>query len=234
MLPPEHPFFNGSPAGSPNGWRVSAGFSTANIKFGNFQEFFPNQTSLSTAPVTLAMAGPSVSGGLQKRWFTLLLDARYLKGETTGARTGLDYGPAQPVVGSLSEAASFSLWDVGFRLGPRIPLEYVSLAGGPGLSAGSFSSTPAATTSSSTAYIRPYLWAGLEAQPLCDFGLGGGVQYGAVGLADKGNSETKGEVGLFIHVAYEPNTMCDRERDGLYRLHTENGPPRAAATRGAL
>ncbi len=180
MLPPEGEWMNGSPAGSPNGWRASVGLSTANLLFKSFQRFFENNGTIEDTRARVTLAGPSASVGLSRRHFNLLADARYATGKSEGSRLGISnlggFGP-------LSQATSFDLLDLGLRAGPRLPIHSASLALGPGVSTGWFHSAPVSNgPQKAFFYLHPFAWVTLEAKPFCDFGLGGGVQYGYAGV----------------------------------------------------
>jgi hypothetical protein len=227
-LPPSSPFFNGSPAGSPNGWRFGAGFAYSRLHFDNFQHFFPAVTIRPT-PADLELAGPALTAGFQWRWFTLLAEGHYVWGSSTGTQIG-SVGAA---LGSVSQAGSFSTWDVGLRFGPRIPLHLASVALGGELGAGGLTASPDGASGGTSLLFRAGGWALIDLQPLCDFSVGVGPRLGWYAItspkyAPAGSSLTDGvDVGLFAQAAWVPNTLCDRRRNGEFQL-TASDSRRAA------
>ncbi len=230
MLPPTNPWFNATPAGTPDGLRVSAGLSTGTIEFAKFDQLF---SALSTAERTsagLALAGPSVSGGFVWRWFTALLDLRYLVGSSAGG-VGVAYDGAAPVARPLE--ASFSTADLGLRGGLRVPIHSATFGLGVGASTGLFT-IDAATEKTTHSYTRPFGWASLEAKPLCDFGVGVAFSGGAAVMDfDEGSRAARAAPGLdtstLFHVTYEPNVLCRNTRAGRYRLEAAAAASPAAA-----
>jgi hypothetical protein len=165
------------------------------------------------------MAGPLISGGGQWRWFTLLGDVRYLTGSTRGTSSAVSYAGAQPVIGTSSNQASFSAWDVGVRFGPRVPLYFAAISGGIGGSLGAFNASPNdGSQGGGGVFGRGSLWAALDAQPLCDWGLQGGYMYSPAGVQNSANVQMKYETAFFFNLAFQPNLMCSRKRDGLFQL----------------
>jgi hypothetical protein len=224
-LPPTSPFFNGTPAGSPNKWRVGAGFSYSRLHFDNLQYFFPAKTLRDTT-ANLKLAGPVVSAGFQWRWLMLLAEGRYVWGSTTGTQAGATNG----VLGAVSQAGSFSEWDLAFRFGPRVPLKVASVALGGELAAGEFFVSPEGGRSDSTLLLRVGGWASVDAQPLCDFTVGIGPRLGFFSISASSHTPKTGQdgadVGLFVQAAWVPNTLCDRKRNGEFQL-TASGPKKA-------
>jgi hypothetical protein len=223
MLPAENPWFNGTPAGSPNGFRVSAGVTISSLKFSKFQNFFDQATALGDSAADVSFAGPSVSVGTQTRWFMGVLDARYVFGDTSGSTVAVANTPPQPAVTSASQDASLGIGDLGIRLGPRIPINVASIAGGGLAGIGAIHVSPTGPSSSTTdLYVRGGFWAGVEAQPLCDFSLG--VHF-SLSAATTGDSNAKvgasSEAAWNIHIGYQPNVLCRRKRAGLYRVQAE-------------
>jgi PEGA domain len=209
-LPPDNPWFNGSPAGSPDGWRVGAGFRASTNGFQAFQNFFTDKAARAHAPsiVDVHLAGPSATAGLQGRWLTLLLDASYEWGSVT----------TPPV---LVGSSSLSKWDFALRFGPRFPLYFVAVSLGLGANLGGFTFSPTAGAGGGFSGVEGGggFWAAVDAQPLCDWGLQvGGETFGAAYSTPAANVQGNGSVALFVHMAYEPNRVCARKRSGFYRL----------------
>ena len=229
MLPPENPWFNGTPAGSPNGFRVSAGITFSTIGFNQFQNLFDKAIPATLATkADVSLVGPSASVGTQTRWFMGVIDVRYVTGSTTG--TGYSVDPnipfAKPVSAPLD--ATVSIADVGFRFGPRLPLNIASISAGPLVGAGVLRLEPSGplTRTSGTllgAFGRAGFWGAVEAQPLCDFSLGLGFSLSAVSSGGPSVDATT-EAAWTIHVGYQPNVLCRRQRAGLYRIGSEAAP----------
>jgi hypothetical protein len=245
ILPPETPWLNGTPAGSPNGFVVSAGVTMNTLHFRSFGNLFGSgsttQPVSSSSDVGVAAAGPSGSIGLQKRWFTLLGDVRWLTGSTTGGGQGVVYGGPRPVLAQTNEAASLQEADLGLRMGPRIPIYLAALSFGVGGNLGYLSISPAQAglNSNTWALLGGNLWATVDVQPLCDWGLQiGGALSAVVNFAGGSSSSSSCGYGgttacassssadpqarfattFFVQAAYEPNRLCERERAGLFRL----------------
>jgi hypothetical protein len=210
------------------------------MRFKRFDQFFTSGGFLNDADVTLAMAGPSVSGGVQRRWFSLLADARYLAASSQGTREGVTNDGLTATLGPTSQEASFSLWELGVRAGPRVPIHSAALGGGIGFGAGALHAAPAANgNAQNRAYLHPFVWIGLDAKPLCEFAAGFAFEYGYAGATEASADDGRGqntkydvsprqETTLNFHVAYEPNVMCTRRRAGEYRLNVEGSPGGAA------
>jgi hypothetical protein len=96
MLPPENPWFNGTPAGSPNGFRVSAGVTISTLGFNQFQNLFDKASSAQRIATDVSLVGPSASVGLQGRWFMAVIDARYVTGSTSGTAQSTDTTGPRP------------------------------------------------------------------------------------------------------------------------------------------
>jgi hypothetical protein len=218
LLPPVHPFFNGSPAGSPDGWRVSAGFQHTTVRFDQFQNFYAGH-ALTLTPVDVNLGGVSGTFGFQGRWFTLLLDLRYVTGAVHGAETGVSETVPRPSVQTLSEEASFNQLDAALRVGARIPLYFAAVTFGPTANVGRFSLSPSSGPGNAGVEGGVGPWVAIDAQPLCDFGIQVGGSYSLAWYANSGNNvDSRWATTLFVHASYAPNTICDRKRAGLYQL----------------
>jgi hypothetical protein len=208
VLPPETPFFNGSPAGSPNGFRVSAGWDFSTVTFNNFVGFFPTPSGATPAgaypQLGVGLNGPALGVGLEGRWLELLLDLRYLTGSTSGG-----------------QASNIQQFDGSMRFGLRAPLYYASLAGGMGFGGGYYNVAPSGGAGSSGATGQGFGWIAIDARPLCDWGLEAGFRSSfADGYASSNNDvQTQGEMAFFLHAVYEPNVLCSRKQGGMYQLN---------------
>jgi len=246
MLPPDTPWLNGTPAGSPNGWRASAGVSESTIHFKAFQNALNTSStqsvsSSSSPDVGVAAAGPSVSAGLVLRWFTLLADARWIWGSTNGTAPAVTYGGQRPILATMSSSASLREGNIGIRLGPRFPIYFAALSFGVGGSLGVLGISPSQSSNGGVTMFAPSgdLWGAIDARPLCDWGVqvGGGASLlgdvggghgggpscsGVTACSNNGNDtqdpQARYATSWFVHVVYEPNRLCERQRAGLYRL----------------
>jgi hypothetical protein len=211
-LPPSNAFFDGSPAGSPDGWRVSGGLISTFTTFGSYQNFFPAPPSVFAANnitppgVPVTFVGPTAVVGLQGRWLTALLDARLQFARATGS------GDAAAFNSTLSK------WSVGVRPGVRVPLVIAAFSTGFGLHAGQFFFSPDSTGSpQSGAYLSASYWAAIDIQPWCEWG----VQFAGATSADDYATKSavnSAETTLWLQATYTPNTQCDRRRAGLFKI----------------
>ena len=216
-LPPSDRWFGSSPAGSHDGWRISGGLVESSISFADYQNFFTNPGP--TTPATFTMWGASVSAGIETRWTTGLVDARFQVGRTSvQTAAGSDGGAGSYDNTTLSE------WAVGLR--PRLPHP------------GALPSRRALRGQPARLHRAVLLLAGRrERQQLGHLperrGVGGDrraavVRVGRSGghlaqlgrvFEDLANSTSPGVVSnLWFHAAFTPNQTCGRERDGLFRI----------------
>jgi hypothetical protein len=225
MLPPENPWFNGTPAGSPNGFRVSAGVTISTLGFNQFQNLFDKASSAKRIPADVSLVGPSASVGLQGRWFMAVLDARYVTGSTSGSAQTVDNSGLRPTTTESPVDATVSVADLGLRLGPRVPLDIASISAGGVVGGGVLRLEPSGPLTNvhgtlPGALARGGFWAAVEAQPLCDFSLGLGFSLSAV-TSSGPRVEPTTEAAWTIHAGYEPNVFCRRKRGGLYQIQTD-------------
>jgi hypothetical protein len=219
-LAPANHWLEGSPAGSPDGWRLSAGLIESSTTFNSYQNFFStNPGSLGNIGATLV--GPAATAGLQGRWLTALLEARFQVTRITGN--------APMATGSTSAQltaydSTLSQWSIGVRPGVRVPLVVAALSTGFGLHFGQFFFAPdTAGSSKAGSYFSASYWGALDAQPFCEWGLQAGVSYSydnyGVGNGGAGND---GVTSLWLHAIYTPNTTCTKRRAGLFRIEGTN------------
>lgn len=209
-LPPADKFFDGSPAGSPDGWRLSAGLITTSTTFSSYGNFFPVDPLANTAAPTVGVtfAGLVAAIGLQGRWLTGLVDTRLLFASVSGN------GPEMKYDSTLYQ------WSIGVRPGVRLPLVIAALSTGIGLRTGQliFSSANQGSGSAQTGgYYSEAFWGAIDAQPFCDWG----VQLGGELSADQyaGRSVNNGGVtSLWLQATFTPNTLCDRRHAGLFKI----------------
>jgi hypothetical protein len=215
MLPSSHLSFDGSPAGSPDGLVFGAGVTTIAQSFSSYGAFFrPGAgATAQTSAFGMTMIGGTLTGGLEGRWLSLLGDVRFVRG-TTGnvGLTGTDL-PA----GATGDS-SLSILTVGIRPGVRLPLFFGALSAGVAVDSGLYLFSPSNLgTSRSNAFFDVGLWAAVDVKPVCDWGLQGGTEvaansYGASSVGE-GAATT-----FWLHVVYEPNVVCQRARDGAFKI----------------
>jgi hypothetical protein len=217
LLPPSGPFFNGSPAGSPNGLRLGVGLQTSILEVGGFEKLVTRtETTLGTPPVpTVALTGLGVHGGLQLRWLTALVDLQASFGGTKGTLDTVKGDGVVTRVDPVNNGVSLTMLTAGARLGARIPFEYAALSFGPGASLGVVHASPEVGEGSTGLIVRKSLWAAVDVQPFCDYGLQAGYAHGFTELS---NADVRSDNALFLNVAWQPNAVCQRRRDGAYKL----------------
>ena len=215
-LAPANRWLQGSPAGSPDGWRLSAGLIESSTTFNSYQNFF--STSLgSLGNIGATLVGPTATAGLQGRWLTALLEARFQLTRVTGN------APTTPSSGQLTAYDStLSQWSIGVRPGVRVPLVVAALSTGFGLHLGQFFFSPdTAGSSKSGSYFSASYWGALDAQPFCEWGIQAGLSYSYdnYGVGSAGNGAgNDGVTSLWLQAIYTPNTMCTMRRAGLFRI----------------
>jgi hypothetical protein len=218
-LAPANHWLEGSPAGSPDGWRLSAGLIESSTTFSSYQNFFStNLGSLGNLGATLV--GPAATAGLQGRWLTALLEARFQLTRVTGTvpTTASSGGQMTAYDSTLSQ------WSLGVRPGVRVPLVVAALSTGFGLHFGQYFFAPdSAGSARSGSYFSASFWGALDVQPICEWGLQAGLSssYDNYGV---GNGAGNGAVtSLWLQAIYTPNTVCTKRRAGLFRIEGTTG-----------
>jgi hypothetical protein len=211
-LSPSNHWLEGTPAGSPDGWRLSAGLIESSTTFSSYQNFFGSSFN-NLGNIGATLVGPTATAGLHGRWLTALLDARFQLARVTGSAL-------TQTAGQLSAYDStFSQWSIGARPGVRLPLVVAALSTGIGFHVGQYFFSPdTAGSSKSGSYVSLSFWAALDAQPFCEWGMqvGTSTSYDNYSVANgAGNS---GVTSLWLQAIYTPNTMCTRRRAGLLRI----------------
>jgi hypothetical protein len=213
-LPPANHWLEGSPAGSPDGWRLSAGLIESSTTFSQYQNFF--STSLgSLGNIGATLVGPTATAGLQGRWLTALLEARFQLTRITGNV------PAAASSGGQLTAydSTLSQWSIGVRPGVRLPLVVAALSTGFGLHFGQFFFAPdTAGSSKSGSYFSASYWAALDAQPFCEWGMQVGVSSSYDNYGVSSGAGNAGVTSLWLQAIYTPNAMCTKRRAGLFRI----------------
>lgn len=219
-LPLSDTWFQGSPAGSPDGWRIGVGIVESSTTFTTYNNFFLKYPGDPHYPLSIGMTmfGPSIVAGLQTRWTTVLVDGRFEYGRNTGVVFDSSVPPQQVSVNSR-----LTQWLVGARPGVRLPLYIAALSGGLGVHLGQYFFTPDSGSAKSGLLFSTSLWAAVDIQPFCDWGaqIGGAESYDNYSVGNgAGNT---GVTSLWLQATYTPNGMCDRKHAG--RFHIEGTSP---------
>jgi hypothetical protein len=82
-LPPSDDWYEGSPAGSHDGWRLSAGIIETSASFGDYENFFLPHLTKPNETVGLTLIGASVATGYEGRWVTGLVEGRFEGGRVS-------------------------------------------------------------------------------------------------------------------------------------------------------
>jgi hypothetical protein len=161
-LAPANHWLEGSPAGSPDGWRLSGGLIESTTTFSGYQNFFSSgYNSLGNIGATLV--GPAFTAGLQGRWLTALLDARFQLARVTGNAVLTTASSNTP---GTTYDSTLSQWSIGARPGVRIPLVVAALSTGFGLHLGQYFFSPdTAGSSKAGTYVSVSYWAASTCSP---------------------------------------------------------------------
>jgi hypothetical protein len=183
--------------------------------FSGFKNFFSPSAGLGSqaiGSVGAILVGPTATAGLQGRWLTALVDARFQLTRVTGS--------AEVAGEPVAYDSTLSHWSVGVRPGVRLPLVVAALSTGLGLHVGQYFFAPdTAGSSKSGSFLSASYWAALDAQPFCEWGL----QMGAAASYDTYGGISGGVGGgvvtsLWFQATYTSNTACNRRRGGLLRI----------------
>ena len=215
-LAPANRWLEGSPAGSPDGWRLSAGLVESSTTFASYQNFFSTSFN-SLGNIGATLGGPTFTAGLQGRWLTALLDARFQLTRVTGnavLTTAPTSAPATAYDSTLSQ------WSIGARPGVRVPVVVAALSSGVGFHLGQYFFSPdTAGSSKSGTYVSLSYWAALDAQPFCEWGaqVGASTSYDsyAVSSGGVGNGAV---TSLWLTATYTPNSLCTKRRADLFKI----------------
>jgi hypothetical protein len=210
-LAPANHWLEGSPAGSPDGWRLTGGLIESSTTFASYQNFFSTNPGFS-GNVGATLIGPSLVAGLQGRWLTALLDARFQLWHVSGGEMSSSGPP-------ITYDSTLSQWSVGVRPGVRVPFVVAALSTGVGLHVGQYFFAPDTTGSSrSGGYVSTSYWGALDVQPFCEWGgqLGAATSYDSYGgTSGVGNGAV---TSLWLQATYTPNTTCTKRRAGLFKI----------------
>jgi hypothetical protein len=209
-LPPSDDWYEGSPAGSHDGWRLSAGILETSAGFGDYENFLlhpPSQGVDSGHVVTgLTLVGASVATGYEGRWATGLVEARFEGGRARGinATSTLD--------------STLSQWMVGVRPGLRLPLYIAALSGGLGLHVGQYFFAPDAGSSVSGVLVSGSVWAAVDLQPFCEWGFQVGAESSEYDYTANKVSQNDFITSFWGHVTFTPNSACSHKQSGLLHI----------------
>jgi hypothetical protein len=212
-LPLADTWFQGSPAGSPDGWRIGVGVVESSTTFTTYNNFFSNYPGYPSLSIGMTMFGPSIVAGLQTRWTTVLVDARFEYGRNTGVVIDKNNMTQMDSVDSR-----LTQWLVGARPGVRLPLYIAALSGGLGVHFGQYFFTPDSGASKSGLLLSTSLWGAVDIQPFCEWGaqIGGSESYDNYSVGNgAGNT---GVTSLWLQATYTPNAMCLRKRAGHFQI----------------
>lgn len=220
-LPLADTWFQGSPAGSPDGWRIGVGIVESATTFSTYNHFFQNYPGNSNAglPISMTMFGPSIVAGLQTRWTTVLVDARFEYGRNTGVVAD---GTVPTQLDSIN--SRLTQWLVGARPGVRLPLYIAALSGGLGVHLGQYFFTPDSGDAKSGILFSTSLWGAVDIQPFCEWGaqIGGSESYDVYGVGSGVGND--GVTSLWLQATYTPNHMCTRQRAGQFHIEGTGTP----------
>lgn len=215
-LPLADTWFRGSPAGSPDGWRVGVGVVESSTTFTTYNNFFlnyPQNAKPNPLSIGMTMIGPSVVAGLQTRWTTVMADARFEYARNTGVVYN-DGNTSQPI----NVNSRLTQWLVGARPGVRLPLYIAALSGGLGVHLGQYFFTPDSGSSKSGLLFSTSLWGAVDIQPFCEWGAQIGASESYDDYAVGNGAGNTGITSLWLQVTYTPNHMCVRKHAGHFHL----------------
>jgi hypothetical protein len=205
-LPPSDDWYEGSPAGSHDGWRLSGGIIETSVGFGNYGDFFLQQSPKPPNIVGLTLVGASIATGYEGRWTTGLVEARF----EGGRATGLDNNPVFN--------ATLSQWLIGVRPGLRLPLYIAALSGGLGLDIGQYFFSPDSGSSVSGVLVSGSAWAAVDVQPFCEWGFQVGAESSVYDYTANKVSQNDFITSFWGHVTFTPNSACTHKQGGLLRI----------------
>jgi hypothetical protein len=202
-LPPAKGWLNGSPAGSPDGWRVTAGLIESSLSFSHYDQFAPTAAGLSPSAGAV-LVGPMAAAGLQGRWLSGLVDARF---------------QVARVVPPGALGSTLSQWSVGVRPGARFPLVIAAVSAGIDLRIGQFFMTPDSQgNSQSGLFTSAAFWTALDLQPFCEWGLQFAFAPSFDTYSAHADVGASGVTSLWLHATYTPNGLCTRQHAGQMKI----------------
>jgi hypothetical protein len=201
-LPPSDDWYEGSPAGSHDGWRLSAGIIETSTGFGDYENFLLNPSGLGNTKAGLTLVGASAATGYEGRWATALVEARFEGGRATGINNN-------PVFNS-----TLSQWTIGVRPGLRLPLYIAALSGGLGLYVGQYFFAPDSGSSVTGVLVSGSAWAAIDLQPFCEWGFQIGAESSEYDYTANKVSQNDFITSFWGHVTFTPNSACSHKQNG--------------------
>lgn len=205
-LPPSDDWYEGSPAGSHDGWRLSAGVIETSVGFGDYEHFFLQPLSKPSETVGLTLVGASVATGYEGRWATGLVEGRFEGGRAT------DIG------GTSAYNSTLTQWTLGVRPGLRLPLYIAALSGGLGLHIGQYFFSPDSGSSVSGVLVSGSAWAAVDLQPFCEWGFQVGAESSEYDYTANKVSQNDFITSFWGHVTFTPNSACTQKQRGLFHI----------------
>lgn len=210
-LPPSDDWYEGSPAGSHDGWRLSAGVIETSAGFGDYENFLlhpPQPPSRDSGHIVagLTLVGASVATGYEGRWATGLVEARFEGGRGSGINNDSTFN------------STLSQWMVGVRPGLRLPLYIAALSGGLGLHIGQYFFSPDSGSSVSGVLVSGSAWAAVDLQPFCEWGFQVGAESSEYDYTANRVSQNDFITSFWGHVTFTPNSACSHKQGGLFHI----------------
>ncbi len=184
--------------GTPGRFRVGLG---SWLPTGTFRD---NDVGRYSARVG-SVKGITLTGALLTRWFGLSVEASVGAGSFRRATVYGNY--------DLPKSADATWSRVLFRLGPRLPFHAVSFSFGPGAG---LQELNLAKIHTGVPDAVAGAWAGLDWQPLCDWG----VSFMGDGYAPVSTKATGSAGSLQLGAFYQPNARCKKERATHFGLRS--------------
>jgi len=205
-LPPSDDWYEGSPAGSHDGWRLSGGVIETSAGFGDYEHFFQTKVYDGHLNAGLTLIGASLATGYEGRWATGLVEARFEGGHLTNLQN------------SSAFDSTLSQWTVGVRPGLRLPLYIAAISGGLGLHVGQYFFAPDGGSSSSGVLVSGSVWAAVDVQPFCEWGFQIGAESSEYDYTANPVSQNDFITSFWGHVTFTPNTACSHKQGGLFHI----------------
>ncbi len=183
--------------GSPGHWRVGL---NAWFPAGGIRDLKPAQYTGQLGNVK----GVTFTGAWLARWFGFTLEASVGAGSVRRDAVFGNYTVPDPTHAAWRRIVA--------RLGPRLPFHAVSFSFGPGVGIQEFDLAKVRTGVPQAFFGG---WAGLDVQPLCDWGL---TLMADVYKVSAKNVSTDPIGSLSVGAFFQPNAQCRRERATRFGL----------------
>lgn len=207
-LPSDTPTLVAGPQGTPGHWRLGldAWFVRPSLSSGG--EFHPRKAPESYSGGYGAATGIAFSGAWVARWFTMSLQGALGSGTVHRASFTSNY--------DLPKDSNVNAYGALLRMGFRFPFNLVSLNLGP---EGGFLELDIQKVRTGTPSGVVGTWAGLDIQPLCDWGMRATFDVGyasEISRGENGGPFSTLQFGIF----FEPNAICRREQATNFGLRS--------------